>query len=267
MKKLAARKIPVIALIVSVVLLAGTVAAWLSLGDYIEGMNFSILKINSTVTMYAAVDSNRNGVPDLLDTPLVPDSADPSYYTEKYNFAEKGTDYAQSEDPVAELTLKDDITAAFPSQVFTYKFKLVNNSDTGNVLSFKYDTSVASGDTQLLNALSVRLGSVEADGSVVFYEKKYFGKDLSGENNKILDLMPAGEKIEINGGIAAQAGGNRRDFWVQIEMAPYKELTKQGIVLTEENYNGLQGKSLKELNFRIYFEVEIGDTSSASVAP
>lgn len=40
MKKLAARKIPVIALIVSVVLLAGTVAAWLSLGDYIEGMNF-----------------------------------------------------------------------------------------------------------------------------------------------------------------------------------------------------------------------------------
>ena len=46
MKKLAARKIPVIALIVSVVLLAGTVAAWLSLGDYIEGMNFSILKIN-----------------------------------------------------------------------------------------------------------------------------------------------------------------------------------------------------------------------------
>lgn len=54
MKKLAARKIPVIALIVSVVLLAGTVAAWLSLGDYIEGMNFSILKINSTVTMYAA---------------------------------------------------------------------------------------------------------------------------------------------------------------------------------------------------------------------
>ena len=111
MKKLAARKIPVIALIVSVVLLAGTVAAWLSLGDYIEGMNFSILKINSTVTMYAAVDSNRNGVPDLLDTPLDPDSADPSYYTEKYNFAEKGTDYAQSEDPVAELTLKDDITA------------------------------------------------------------------------------------------------------------------------------------------------------------
>ena len=92
MKKLAARKIPVIALIVSVVLLAGTVAAWLSLGDYIEGMNFSILKINSTVTMYAAVDSNRNGVPDLLDTPLDPDSADPSDYTEKYTFAEKGTD-------------------------------------------------------------------------------------------------------------------------------------------------------------------------------
>ena len=111
------------------------------------------------------------------------------------------------------MTLKDNITATFPSQVFTYKFKLVNNSDTGNVLSFKYDTSVASGDTQLLNALSVRLGSVEADGSVVFYGKKYFGKDLSGENNKILDLMPAGEKIEINGGIAAQAGGNRRDFW------------------------------------------------------
>jgi hypothetical protein len=50
-------------------------------------------------------------------------------------------------------------------------------------------------------------------------------------------------------------------------MAPYEELTKQGIVLTEENYNGLQGKSLKDLNFRIYFEVEIGDTSSASVAP
>ena len=98
---------------------AGTVAAWLSLGDYIEGMNFSILKINSTVTMYAAVDSNRNGVPDLLDTPLDPDSADPSYYTEKYNFAEKGTDYAQSEDPVAELTLKDDIKMCIRDRFMT----------------------------------------------------------------------------------------------------------------------------------------------------
>ena len=247
------------ALLTLAVLFAAVSYAWLYFGDDIDGIEYSIAKIDSSVVMYFASDSNGNGIPDRLA-----ENTEAKYYVEQYSF-EKKTDeiYALSEDSEANTLAPLSIQNVFPSYIYTLKYELTNRSTADNRITFKLCESwLDSESAALLSTLSLRLGIVSADtpesgGTVSFGEKLYLSDYISGTSFTEATLAAMAEDVFIKGMTGMESADNYLDFWLRVEMEPYEQLTLHdpSFAMTESEYNALQGSSAVIPNLYIYFEI------------
>jgi len=150
--------------------------AWMTNSATIYKAGFKINQISCRIEMYRALDSNFNGVPDLLGEGLGKNGAATSseettttkygkylksgvtvgsdstdnwadysslYYTEKYSFQFWESRYMTSNEATANtfatVTLKD----VEPSRVYTCKFSITNQASSGGNLSFAFEKYTA----------------------------------------------------------------------------------------------------------------------------
>lgn len=244
--------------------------AWLYNGDAISDITYSIAKIDSSVRLYKANDSNFNGVPDKL---AATESA--VYYMEQFSFAALGGEvFALSEESMANQLVAVQLENVFPSQVHTLKYSLINRSTAENVITFKLGQDTLDDDSiAMLSTFSARLGTVSAAdttsvGTVSFGDKIYFADYVSG--NIIADvsngtpddvIIPAaGGTVTIDAMVGQDTPSNHLDFWLQLEMEPYEVLAaRDSFTMTESEYNALQGKTADFPNLYIYFEIVYKD--------
>lgn len=244
----------------------GSSYAWFYNGDAISGITYSIAKIDSSVRLYKANDSNFNGVPDKL---AATESA--VYYMEQFSFSALGSEvFALSEQSALNQLVAVQFENVFPSQVHTLKYSLINRSTAENVITFKLGQDTLDADSiAILSTLSARLGTVSAAditsvGTVTFGNKIYFADYITG--NTVADtsngtpsdvIIPAdSDTVTIDAMVGHDKPSNHFDFWLQLEMEPYEVLaTRNSFTMTEAEYNALQGKTANLPNLYIYFEI------------
>ncbi len=257
-------------LLVFAVIVAGFTYAWFYNGDDISGITYSIAKIDSSVRLYKANDTNFNGVPDKL---AATESA--VYYMEQFSFTALGGEvFALSEQSPANQLVAVQLQNVFPSQVHTLKYSLINRSTAENVITFKLGQDTLDTDSiAMLSTFSARLGTVSAAdttsvGTVTFGEKIYFADYVTG--NTVADtangtpsdvvIPAAGGTVTIDAMVGQDKPSNHLDFWLQLEMEPYEVLAaRDSFNMTESEYNALQGKTADFPNLYIYFEIVYND--------
>jgi hypothetical protein len=244
--------------------------AWLYNGDVISDITYSIAKIDSSVRLYKANDSNFNGVPDKL---AATESA--VYYMEQFSFAALGGEvFALSEQSAANQLVAVQLENVFPSRVYTLKYSLINRSTAENVITFRIGQDTLNEDSiAMLSTFSARLGTVSAAdttsvGTVTFGDKIYFADYVTGNtiadtsNGTPIDVVipAAGGTVTIDAMIGQDKPSNHLDFWLQLEMEPYEVLAaRNSFTMTETEYNALQGKTADLPNLYIYFEIVYND--------
>lgn len=240
--------------------LATTSLSWLVNGDRVVGMQYSIAKIDSSVTLYRANDDNKNGVPNMLETP-----AAANYYLERFDFEKLGAEvYALSEDTELNQLVDVSFDGIYPTEVHTLKYALINRSTIENRVTFKLaNASLSAEQARVLSSTSLRLGVVRSDsadsaGDVVFGDKIYLYDCISGTDFSTVTLdFGSGEDVYINGFTGISTTDNCLDFWLQLEFESYGELVRlyPDFPLSEAEYNALEGKSAVLPNLYIYFEI------------
>lgn len=204
-----------IAFILSLVACAAAVSvgfAWMLNADFMHGMQFQILQIDSTVNFYSAKDENYNGVPDLLSSENEgkyeeKDSENwtvysTAYYTEKYQFKLIDNKYMLSTTTTANTFENIQITDAAPSRIHTYKAQIVNYS--GFAVNLRCSFGTVSDEKS--GRFQCRIVTVSINSDTVSYtpsDWKAFGEvsyetRINGDNND-----------------------NKLDFWLQIRMDPF----------------------------------------------
>jgi hypothetical protein len=250
--------------------IAGSTYAWLYNGDAISGITYSIAKIDSSVRLYKANDTNFNGVPDKL---AATESA--VYYMEQFSFTALGDErFALSEQSATNQLVAVQLENVFPSQVHTLKYSLINRSTAENVITFKLGQDTLDADSiAMLSTFSARLGTISAAditsvGTVTFGDKIYFADYIMG--NTVADtsngtqsdvIIPAAtDTVTIDAMVGQDKPSNHLDFWLQLEMEPYEVLAaRNSFAMTEAEYNALQGKTANFPNLYIYFEIVYND--------
>lgn len=238
--------------------------SWYHIGDETGNMGFEVLQIDSVVTMYEAVDHNKNGVPDLLKTNDQEENTyqylseengdiayvayDLPYYSEIYDFAYSDTTLVLDQDSSANMFSVLTLKELYPSRMYTIKYALANYHFGSNVIRFAFDerASVDQEDTARimspkgdLSQFRMRLAKVNQDGSLTFGEWKKFDFDNAG---RLLSLpMTIGEENLLLAPYTGDAGSGRLDVWLQIQLLP-------------EAGNALQNKEIVFPDFRITFE-------------
>lgn len=237
--------------------------AWIFTGDVARGMEYSIAKIDSTVSLYRAIDDNNNGVPNRLA-----ESEQLKYYVEQYEFEKLGEDkFALTDDTEANLLTTVTLEDVVPTQKYTLKYALVNKSTAENLITFKFFATETE-NISLLSTLSMRLGIVKSDAvdstaTVEFGEKMYLADHITGNTVEETEIEALSSDIYIAGMSGAETPDNFCDFWLQIEMESYEALvTHTGFTLTEEEYNALQGQSVSLPYLYIYFEIVIDEAEN-----
>ena len=213
--------------------------SWFVSKDEVSGMEYSIAKIDSSVTVYTANDDNKNGIPNMLDTPV---SAD--YYLERYSFEKHGGEvYALSEDSL--LNKLPDVTFenAFPTAVHTVKYALINRSTIENHLTFLFDESY------------------DSVGQTEFGKKIYFYDYINGQSLSDIPLLDASEGSTFINGFSGNNFDNRLDFWLKLEIETYEDLLANvdGFSLTRAEYDSIMGSSIELPSLYIYFEIVYED--------
>ena len=233
--------------------------SWLVSKDAVVGMEYSIAKIDSSVTVYTANDDNRNGIPNKLENPI---SAD--YYLEQYSFEKHGGEvYAMSDDSL--LNKLPDVTFndAFPTAIHTVKYALINRSTVENHLAFLFDeTSLDETMRRGLSVMSARLGQVSSEsydsaGNVELGRKVYFYDYITGSSLSEMQLIDASEGSTYINGFLGNNYDNRLDFWLQLEIETYEDLLAnvEGFSLTRAEYDSIAGSNIELPALYIYFEI------------
>ena len=252
-----------VSLVLLAAILSAAVYAWFFYANRTP-IRLEMLEIHSLVTLYKGIDGNRNGVPDRAAT-----ATEMKYYSEIYDFEKIASDYALSEENSANIVLLFSVTDFLPGENRTYKLALENNGDADNEVHMKFDTSAASGDTELLRIISVRSAMVKksADGTGV---PDY----TDGGKIWLMDGDDGGDVFsEILAGMvtSTQTGDptvTSRDWWLVFCMEPLSAVNAHIAALnetrdeadrlsplTEDEYNALAAKQVADIRFRIFFDV------------
>ena len=240
-------------------LLATASYSWLTIGDGIHGMTYTIAKIDSSVMVYRANDDNLNGVPNLLSAP-----EDAVYYTERFSFTPiNGEVYALAEDSELNMLTEIELDNILPTAVYTLKYSMINRSTIENRIKFSFSSATLDADTaKLLSAISVRIGevsseSVDSYGELSFGEKIFLCDAIDGTSFEEIALKFSDEDSFIPGFSGIDSIDNRKDLWLQFEMESYEALIAHNtdFGLTEAEYEALQGKSATIPNLYIFFEI------------
>lgn len=270
-------------LIASVTLCVGTVYAWFTIYDIMGGAELTIAKINSEITLFKGEDWNYDGNLDFEDVVIDGVTVKRPKYTQIGNTMQaKGEETAQVG---ASIMAIHDI---MPSQKHTFKFHVVNKSDTRNEIRISfigYDTAfwqeegapLYDGEDfdyflQCLRVMSVTIKVLGDDGVTPLYppEKIYLANafdsagfaDLEGENRIFAENINLISGIILN---ASNGGGNELDIQLVFCFEPYENLVKPisqggaGLIMTQEEYNAYSGEAFSKAFIfpllRVYFEV------------
>jgi len=140
--------------------------AWMTQEVAIKKMGFSLEQLSCTVDLYEGIDSNFNGVPDLLGVGNEGIAAggqtasettstygqyrkdnswtdyNKLYYGEKYAFEYVDTRYMLTNDDTSANVFSEVMigeTDVEPSRIYTFKFSVTNESKTSGTLSFAFE--------------------------------------------------------------------------------------------------------------------------------
>lgn len=259
MKKLI---IPTISLIVAVLFAVGFTFAWFNLADKANDFKFQIAKIDSTVSLFKAVDTNFNGIPN-----IVTKTNDDGTESEEFEFMPIGNPvYAVSPATYVDETLKTEIENAQPTMIYTFKIILENKGDVDNIIGLSFinytqeDTAadISQFETNLkwLSCVSVTVGGeVGDDGELKDFNghviEKVFLQDCitqNGSNYKWNDTIVFGEEDNLIIEGALSGDNNIAEFWLRYTIEPYESLVAHAtqdkpLLLTSDEYQALQGKS------------------------
>lgn len=233
--------------------------SWYYAGDSMGKLGFEIMRIDSVVTLYEGIDSNANGVVDLLstngaevDTYRFTKEGELSesyveynslYYEEVYDFRYLDTTLVLEKDSEANLLKPIIVENLYPSKICTYKYALANYSFAENEIRCTFDTETSTmqemSNEEILKAFRMRLGAVREDGSVLFGAWKQFSYDGNGKPEE-LELSSGVEPMTISASVGENEAG-RLDLWLQIQFLP-------------ESGNELQDVTAVLPDFRIHFE-------------
>lgn len=273
---------PLLSLLLVFAVTAGSAFAWFAAGDKVTPMKFQFARINSEVYFYAAADGNKNGVPDRLGDGYAPaenpDEVHAAYYRENYffNYLDKREAKTDTQDSVS-MTLNALMGAVVPSEIYTYKFSLVNKGDSANNVSVLIGGETATGTAANIRAaLALRVcrmvndeGDPEKEPTVAVGEWQYLcdfaGTGTDGVSFADLTLFPAFELPGMDRQLEAEENGlvvNVCDLWVQVMLVPYTELAQKesflALGIDEDAYEAMQGQANAfSLAFSVLFEVDI----------
>lgn len=252
----------------SVLLLVGSVFAWFVIYDMMSGVDLTIAKIDSLITLYKGEDRNYDGNLDpeevIIDGVTV---TRPKYTQIKDPVTAEGNENASIE-------LSMEIEDFMPTQKHTFKFHVLNMSDARNEIRIAfvgYDAAFWTGEgdydfayfLQCLRVMSVTVNVLNEDGLTVADSKGkiYLANALNEEINEGDEIF----ELDLLQGIIIHCPPLDNDVEIQLifEFETYESL-KQAVLptvlnLTQEQYNNYGGEIFSRAFMlpllRIYLEI------------
>ena len=273
--------ISIVSIVITILTTISLVFAWKIFMDNASQLNLAITKIDSEIYLYQALDSNYNGIPDLLSQYSSSEISEikanyplnkREYYQEKYAFNYIGYRYALSSEPSAEEILNFDMDKVYPTQIKTVKFSVLNNSDGTNWLNFKFNekTYTTQKELDMLKCMSVRCARVinndnditSSNITVEYSDKVYFNDYITTKSNGF-SVLEDNLAYQVMGSVTKdpQINNDVVDVWFQFEFESFKELKahESSFSLSESDYNSLEGQSLELPDLKLVLELRITD--------
>ena len=270
----------IVLLIVSLLSITNLIA-WKIYSDQASQIKLQVTKINSEIYLYQAIDSNCNGIPDLLSDYTSEQISQiqanypekDEYYNENKAFTYIGMRYAMSSEESLEESLSYDLGTLLPSQTKTLKFSAINKSDGANDIKFRFDNksyTTASG-LNLLKCLSVRIGKVynntfdttpditSSDTRLIREDKVYLKDHISTSFTGF--TLSSVEDYSIEGLILKDDNKNDNvlDIYFSYTFEPYDELIKdESFNMTYQEYEALIGQEINLPDLKIVLELNVG---------
>lgn len=238
-----------ISVIISLVFVVTSTVAWIISLSAINNLGFQVLQIDSQVNVYQGVDSNYNGIIDLLDEENINKYCDNSssnenviyspyeklYYDEIHDFELLDSKYALSLQSTANQIETIKLNNVAPGKHYTYKYEVTNYSLYTNFLSFSFiSTELSSEMIDLLSLFEIRCGVVLDDGSVNYLFN--WGKIVSGtEGNYSYHGISIVDGIEVSPSGKGNSDG-RKDLWIQLRMrddVSYNKITSSSVTFPD----------------------------------
>jgi hypothetical protein len=267
-------------LIVSLLTIANIIA-WKNYVDQASHIKLQVTKINSEIYMYQAIDTNYNGIPDLLSDYTQEEinnikqgyPTKDEYYNENKAFRYLGMQYAMSNEVSDEEVLNYSLGVLMPSQTKSLKFSAVNKSDGANDLRFRFDSKTYSDQISLnlIKCLSVRIARVynntfdtipditSSDTKLVIGDKVYFKDYITTSFTGF--TFDADENYSIEGSMLKDdtKNDNVLDVLLQFTFEPYDTLIKDpNFTLTYDEYSSVVGKTVDLPDLKVVLELNVG---------
>jgi len=281
MRKTKYKLISLIVLLIVSLLSITNLIAWKIYTDQASQIKLQVTKINSEIYLYQAIDSNYNGIPDLLSDytseQILQIQANypekDEYYNENKAFTYIGMRYAMSSEESLEESLSYDLGTLLPSQTKTLKFSAINKSDGANDIKFRFDNKsyTTASELNLLKCLSVRIGKVynntfdttpdiTSSDTRLIREDKVYLKDYISTSFTGFTLSSV-ENYSIEGLILKDDNKNDNvlDIYFSYTFEPYDELIKdESFNMTYQEYEALIGQEINLPDLKIVLELNVG---------
>lgn len=281
MRKTKYKLISLIVLLIVSLLSITNLIAWKIYTDQASQIKLQVTKINSEIYLYQAIDSNYNGIPDLLSDYTSEQISQiqanypekDEYYNENKAFTYIGMRYAMSSEESLEESLSYDLGTLLPSQTKTLKFSAINKSDGANDIKFRFDNKsyTTASELNLLKCLSVRIGKVynntfdttpdiTSSDTKLIREDKVYLKDYISTSFTGFTLSSV-ENYSIEGLILKDDNKNDNvlDIYFSYTFEPYDELIKdESFNMTYQEYEALIGKEINLPDLKIVLELNVG---------
>lgn len=207
--------------------------AWYIIYKDINNIQLQILQIDSQISLYQALDDNANGAPNKLDedNTFKKDNSyveyNYPYYIEDNAFAYVDTKYALSSDSSANTLFDISVDNACPSQIFTFKYEIINYCGMNNVINFDFLSS----DDARLSCFEVRMMKINVNDATTIndivksytYNNNEWKSFVSGEALSVVtdednfNIPPTSKVINKKNNVLEIRSG-RCDLWLQIKM-------------------------------------------------
>ena len=283
MKKNVFNMIVIFITIIAIILSTISIYAWHFYSSGINNLTLQITRIDSAIYVYQAIDTNFNGIPDMLSSFSQAEIDEikenypqnkKEYYEEDKAFRYIDYRYAVSVEMSDEQKIGYTISNMYPTMTSTLKMSVINNSDGNNWISFSFDSKeYTTSNLNLLRCLSVRVGYVINDSLDISHSPteirmsdKFYFNDGINTNFDGLEVIGGDESIEIKGIINRNENINDDvvDLWFQFVYEDYDSLVKhsnedgaKAFNLTMEEYQALAGKTIELPELKVLLEVRI----------
>ncbi|MCR5786905.1 MAG: hypothetical protein K6G28_04325 [Acholeplasmatales bacterium] len=265
-------------MVLTLTIIMTSVFAWTIFNDNVNNLDLKLTKIDSEIYLYQGIDSNNNGVPDMLSEYSQNEIAEiqtgypldkTEYYKENRAFTYIGKQYALSTEPEASQVLQYDLGTFYPTQAKTIKLSIINHSDGANYVSFTFREYDYSQNTEMLNVLKtmsfrvLRINQgegINSESQAPDVSDKYYFCDYIS-NSKILThtFFENEDNYKVEGQLSKDENKNDDvlDFWVVYKMEDYDTLIQKGVSITKNEYNALSNVDVDLPDLLVNLELRI----------